>query len=126
MNAAVGPELGLAVDPVDPEGPGRVAVAVVADHVPVAEAQHDAVGLEVAGVAPVGERDGGVAAHRVEQHGEAGASRRARRARLSAPSPDSAAELGQALAAGVALEATAVTATCSAASSASVSSSSGR
>jgi hypothetical protein len=37
----------FALDPVDAERARRVAVAVVADHVPVAEAKDHAVGLEV-------------------------------------------------------------------------------
>ena len=51
-SAPARPDLGLAVDAVDPERAGRVAVAVVADHVPVPEPQHDAVRLEAPGARP--------------------------------------------------------------------------
>ena len=101
---AVGAQLGLAVDPVDPEGPGSVAVPVVADHVPVPEAQHDAVGIEVADVAPVVERHRRVAAHRVEQRRRGRGVTSSWRQRAVGALPRQAPELGQALAPGVALE----------------------
>ena len=116
------PSSALALDAVDPERAGGVAVAVVADDVPVAEAQHHAVGVEVAGVAPVGERrPAACAAHRVEERrrapgvtsssASAAVGALAARGRRACARPSRPASPSRR---------TAVTATCSAASSASV------
>ena len=126
-NAPARADLGLAVDAVDPERARRVAVDVVADDVPVAPAEHDAVGLEPARSPAVPERNGRPPV-RVEQRGQRrGVDRRASAIGVVGALPLQAAELGQALAARRRPSSrTAVTATWSAARSSSVRSSSGR
>ena len=104
---------------------GHVRVAVVPDHVPVPEAQHHTVGIEAPLGTPVGEGHRGVAAHRVEQHREAGAHVELGERGVGACAGQPA-QLGQTLVPASPSRRTTVTATCSAASSASVSASSGR